>query len=372
MYSRNKMFECNQLWRTLYIGNNGLVNFCCYWENNECQTEQDDLLNYPHLVKARKDAVAGIQPKGCSTCVAREQYGANVRERSKELFSNPSNFNAILAPDQIEMIDVRVGNTCNFMCTICNSTNSHLIAKEEGRKDFYISWTSKQSNSIFDLLSRCINLKHIIVAGGEPFYNKSQLIKILQSVYNRRNNLTVQILTNASIYDEDILSLLKEFKITIINLSIDSLSQSNELQRWKADNKQLLDNFFKFISFLDKPYNNYFNINPAISNLTLPDIQKLFTYFDRQERINRIVPNYVTDPAYMSINTLRLNYRLNLANKLEKITFNKVRNYSKFVNYLKTAPETNKYYNIFVKKFKTYKIKRKLFIPQEFYEILAQ
>jgi sulfatase maturation enzyme AslB (radical SAM superfamily) len=378
------MFNCNYFWRAVYIGNEGHVYPCCNFDkdfrdkSNILELGNPEIQNSEFLKSIRREVMSGKQPSGCNTCVDREVSGRNPRMDSFERMSASYPTEEVPA-DQIEMIDLRIGNTCNFMCVMCGSNNSHLIAKEKLKgsslESPIINWGEDKQTQIFNFLKKCTNLKHITIAGGEPFYNKKIIIPILESLYSRKDQVNIQIITNCSVYDPEVFDILKKFKKVSLSLSVDSIGQSNELQRWRSNNTIILDNIEKYISVLSEEDTECnFGVVPAVTNLTLTDIPELFKYFYDHDKINYIRATYVTWPTYMHIRTLKQSVRNDVAECIIGMNFtgDKIRGLHKFVNFIKTTPSTNIFYDTFIKEFSRLKELRGLELPQSFYDTLEK
>lgn len=401
------MFECNYFWRAVYIGNQGHVFPCCHFQKDfesvDFKYTTDELHNTDFMQNLRQQAIDGIQPTGCNSCVHREKAGASPRTKSFEKFSNPTQISPAIDYEQIEYIDMRIGNTCNFMCVMCGVNNSHLIAKEKSIQGYLTdkpaisTWTAENEKRVFELLSKSKNLKSINIAGGEPFYNKTQMLKILEFLYPLRKTITIRLTTNGSHCDPQVLEKLYEFDNIQMSVSIDSVSNSNELQRWKANNKILKDNVNKMGEILTKIDQNIVLV-PTISNLVLPDFTTLLDYALTNPHIIAINPTLLTWPGHMKVETIKQEQRKKIVDdirskyelhkdvyikrkgstwikrkgsdfSIEKLKF--LGDFQKFLDYVENAPAENQY-DAFCKDFKKYEELRGLVVPDEFYNLLEK
>ena len=71
----------------------------------------------------------------------------------------------------------------------------------------------EKTNQIINWLNTAVNIRALTIGGGEPFYNRILLTKILKAVLPYKNQLKITIITNGSTVHEDIFKLLNQFNI---------------------------------------------------------------------------------------------------------------------------------------------------------------
>ena len=80
---------------------------------------------------------------------------------------------------------------------------------------------------------------HINLTGGEPFMRKD-LPQILRYLGERSNSLTYSVLSNGSFLTEEMICLLKETKISFLQLSIDGTRKTHDALRAAGDYRRVL------------------------------------------------------------------------------------------------------------------------------------
>ena len=124
---------------------------------------------------------------------------------------------------------------------MCYEGDSHLWGKLFNNSQPVINWGDEE-DKILDFIISCKNLKRISLAGGEPFYNKKILYKILNEL---DRNVELKFITNVSVCDNEIINMMNEFNKGRLHCSIDGIGKWIELQRlgsnWNVIEKNILN-----------------------------------------------------------------------------------------------------------------------------------
>jgi hypothetical protein len=125
----------------------------------------------------------------------------------------------------LEMLDLKMGNTCNLACAMCapdSSSKWASVYKELGIQSAKVEqW--QETDKFWDQLSDISgNVRKIELAGGEPFMIKKQekLIKYLVES-GQAKDVDITWITNCTFWPEKLVKYLKEFKMVRIMLSLD-------------------------------------------------------------------------------------------------------------------------------------------------------
>ena len=150
----------------------------------------------------------------------------------------------------LEMLDVKMGNTCNLACAMCAPNSSSKwgsIYKELGIESERIEqW--QESDRFWNQLSDISgNVRKIELAGGEPFMIKKQekLIKYLVDS-GQAKNVDIAWITNCTFWPEKLVSYFKEFKFVRIMLSLDNTGKQFDYIRYPAKWDETYEIFLKF------------------------------------------------------------------------------------------------------------------------------
>ncbi len=367
---------CPSLWKEIFVNTRGNIGPCCVWrdkawagqewsgEDSKIKTVGSDLHNTEYLRKARQTVLDNKIPKGCNYCVKQEEMG--IKSQRQHLIDKLGPLkediakNTYVPDDAIEYLDIRPGNTCNYMCNFCSPFASHLIGKEWKKSDetgdsqFFVKhskelkFSSSQVKMEFvDSFSKFKNLKFVHVAGGEPLYMRKELTQIIDSIPNK-HQVTFRVTTNLSLYDEEIMEKVSEFGKIHFQLSVDGIGKSIEVSRWRSNWENIQSNIEKYIEYR----NNYpqFNMSivPAISVYTLLTLPELLQ-FAMDKRIYSDVL-FVQDPKQQRINLLPVHVIQNIKEKIiQKFLGNEINseycNYRDIIQQLNYHIENNKITN---------------------------
>ena len=92
----------------------------------------DEWPTHPELIKLQQELLAGNKPAVCKTCIKQEQiYGTSLRTNSNRDYNNQ-----IFTDTNIDFIDFRSVNICNFKCRTCEPFFSNGIAADVKRSEF--------------------------------------------------------------------------------------------------------------------------------------------------------------------------------------------------------------------------------------------
>lgn len=364
------MFKCNYIWNSLQILPNAHVVPCCVFiDDGIKEISLNSVHNSNTLQKTREIALKGDVPSGCDSCFERAKYGDNRIQNSLTRFNNDS-YKIDVGIEQIQEIDLRMGNVCNFMCLMCNGKHSHLIANEEGFDNKLNAWSNEEENAIIEMLSSAKGLKRLWLAGGEPFYNKRLFIRILHALDTIKSQVELKIITNGSIYDEEIANKMSGFKRVNMGFSIDSTSNMNEIQRWNANNEVIYDVMNKYISRLGDKL--CVTVNPVITNLTFLDLPSTLDFFDKFEGVESVHVNFCKYPDYLDINTIKKDIRDKVAHQLKNMRIKKTVNMPKIIEYIENVKSTPFRHAKFVRTMENLRQLRGLNVPSEIYDILEK
>ena len=396
---------CPALWKEVYVNTRGDIGPCCVWqdvnwsgygwkedeplpprgsgwkeENNNTKTIGSALQNTRYLQRQRQTVLNKKIPKGCAYCVKQEEMGISSQRKQLIEKLGPLDDKILesteVSDDEIEYLDIRPGNTCNYMCNFCGPQASHLIGKEWqksdalGETDFgnienketpwhykvkkSLTFNSSQVKMEFvDSFSKYKNLKFVHVAGGEPFHMKKELRQIIDCIPNK-DKVTMRVITNLSLYDDAIMESLSEFKKIHFLLSVDGVGRAIEISRWKSDWNNIQSNIKKYIAYGRRHNQFKTHMVPAISVYTLLTLPRLLQY-GHDNKIEADVL-FVQDPIQQRINLLPTHVLQNIKDKIEHLYLTgditeRFCNYKEIIQQLTYYIENNKIKNETIESF---------------------
>ena len=208
----------------------------------------------------------------------------------------------------LQTVDVRWSNLCNFACVYCNPEFSskwsdelkirHQTPTEQQTADF--------KNYIYDHAGQ---LRHVYLAGGEPLLMKENLI-LLEKL---NPNVNVRINTNLSKVDTRVFEAICEFPNVHWTVSVESLAQEFEYIRHGGSWLDFLDNL-KII----KQLGHKISFNMLHFLLNYNSIFDCVDFLKAQGfHNNSFVIGALLGPEYLNIRHLPENVLNSVKNKLQ-------------------------------------------------------
>lgn len=229
----------------------GRVRLCCQaktFDINVANWKLNDIWNSKEFKNAREKFKKNEWPDECVSCRIKEENGISSRRGlenhrwkhlySKELLSNP----------KIHCYDLRMGHTCNLKCIMCTPMNSSLWVAEkdnyEHLKDHNThighKWAN-ETNLLNEIISNLENVQMLYFAGGEPLLIKKHKDLILHCIENgQAKNIDLVYDTNATMIDNEWISLWKNFNSVKIQFSIDGGKEVVEYVRYPVKYSNLI------------------------------------------------------------------------------------------------------------------------------------
>lgn len=249
----------------------GSVLLCCVAKNsgsiNLNHQNWQQAWNSDHFKQARLAMLEGRAFNACDHCYKEEAAGIRSHRQNennlwyRELGSQylDNLVQATHADGHVDndliTIDLRLGNTCNLQCVMCRPVDSskwvrdaNILAREL-KTDAKYDWKYKLENFAIDnfdwykdpefwnsFFESAKDIRHIILAGGEPLYIKEHK-EILTQLVNRgfSKNIELRYHTNGTIYNQSIVDLWQEFRRVEVMISMDGYGEVNSYIRYPAD-----------------------------------------------------------------------------------------------------------------------------------------
>jgi sulfatase maturation enzyme AslB (radical SAM superfamily) len=277
----NQKIFCNVPWINLHIYWDGSYGICCsesIQQHSEPNTYNlkfmpvSDWYNSKPIVDTRKQIKSDTPLDMCSYCYTEESFGYESRrikenfktaifteqafERSYEQSPFIADFdNANSTTDRLP-IDwhVDLGNECNFACKMCHPKASSKISA------LYDSWGLQEvsSNNNWTLDDTAWNnfkneilntksLKRLHFMGGEPLLNK-KFSELLNFLLEQRPDISLSFVTNGTYLTDDLINQLKKFHSCDLEISLESVSSTNDYIRQGANTADILSKIKKIAS----------------------------------------------------------------------------------------------------------------------------
>ena len=304
------------------VNTDGSVQCCSISKDFLGNVKEDSLEHILKHSEARKKIQRAMLqnkfPENCNDCYKKEKFNKNLNfdNISNRLYHVKTLKNSpfkIYNDDnlfELQQIDLRWRNTCNFACVYCDSDLSSVWAKFEGQPD---KMTNKAMDETFQFVAKHIkNLKTIYMAGGEPFLIKENL-KIIDLIKKENPDLLLRINTNLSLLTPKIYNQLKEMKNVHWILSAEATNERFNYIRWPG-NYQTFKNNLEKIRML--PHKITFNMTWNILC-----VESIFDFIDDMLKNNfhpnSFVMNFVHEPIEYHPNNLSESHRQKVLDVLE-------------------------------------------------------
>lgn len=187
---------CPAAWNSIYVEPNGIIRNCCVASENLGHVSDDipEVLNGNKNIWIKQQMLDGTLIDSCRQCWPDTQY--SMRDGFLHDYYSPATAAQFDSVDKfnLQYLDLRWHNTCNFACVYCGHTVSSSWAAELGiHQRMYSSQIAKLKDYI---LSNLEQVNHVYLAGGEPLLIKenAELLERLHKV-----NPNVRIFVNSNI-----------------------------------------------------------------------------------------------------------------------------------------------------------------------------
>ena len=248
--------RCTHIDAGLRIDTKGSYSPCCAAREIEYKDDNgqvmnvkthtfEDAFNSPTLREIREAFKNNIKHPGCSDCWQEESQGKD----SKRIRDNQKTKWVEVPKNKPLNLELNLGNICNLACRMCYLGSSMNWKKEFNlTKDPDDQWSqskinflAKEHNNsftddsiIWDELHRNMKyVKWIDTYGGEPMMMKKQWDALRYSVEKGyAKDQYIHFNTNGTIFREEYVEILKEFKEANISFSIDGTKNHFEYIRY--------------------------------------------------------------------------------------------------------------------------------------------
>jgi MoaA/NifB/PqqE/SkfB family radical SAM enzyme len=304
------------------------------------------------LDKQKNNLLNDIQDPSCEYCWKSENNNLSSKRHEYLKFFDQEQFVYYKNKQKkATMIELYIGNECNFQCTYCNpkfSSKWEYDVKDKPykiftAKDFYGIDIKQQELANKENFSIALNLDKtasLRLLGGEPLVNKN-FWKILEVT----NVATISLTTNLSCKSFKELDKLIEyagrFELMYIGVSLDATNEIAEFTRYGLDFK-LFDKNLEYL-LKNKPANMTVRVLSLMTSVTIRDLANTVQYIVDKKRINSELKWEMfpcIDPRIHSFETLPENDKRKALSTIEQI---KVLNIADRINVVESSLLSSKF-----------------------------
>lgn len=337
------MTSCILPWINFGTNTFGRARVCGY-SNCKSDTKLKDSSieaewNNDYFKSIRQSFINGEWPENCSRCKYVEDMGGSSKRMSENLMweqeyshlkSNTNIDGAVnYSPPHI---DIRTGTICNLKCIHCGtgasskwSEDTQLLNKYPNTEIYVINnqWIEKDNKFWEDLAKAAHQTVRYNFLGGESFANKRHnefIYWLSESEFAK--NVNVSYVSNGTLINPRILSILDKFKSVKITISVDANGLAGEYFRYPLKWDEFVNKLTVLQQFIKGRNNFDVGFQWTASNVSM--FYLVETYHELRSRfpdIKFIFCNHVTDPIHMSPQNLPTELKNQIVDKINAYKF---------------------------------------------------
>ena len=280
---------CVLPFNSVSIGADGKLRQCCAAGGDGFQAPVDavpveSFINNTDIIDIRKSFINDEQHSKCQRCWDMEKNGwssfrhwANSTEFGLTS-AIPINKKEIISFEDLQYLDITLGNKCQLACRMCNPTSSSLLAKQlkivgEYNGSEFIDLSRETKDKILDFISKSVNLNTIYMLGGEPLINEfhDEIVDLLIRT-DRAKKIKLKYSTNLQVDLEKNLDVWSKFKEIDCAVSIDGSKNIYEYIRWPGRWNKVFKNILQLKEYRKEYPNFIFGIHMTVQNLNAANI----------------------------------------------------------------------------------------------------
>lgn len=356
---------CSSPWFHMKIASDGSFRVCRWGKSNDkfYQNNYGNIKNMPpdiwfqtEMENFRSQFTFENDYKSniCGDCHKMEQYG-KVSGRQKQLLktgiktdkdfkkslaSSPwiGEFNKSLSGKNNDLMpqdwQIDLGNLCNSGCVMCHPVSSSFLETEFKKIGILDrkqpkSWTQDPEalENFFSCLGRSPKISYMHFIGGEPLIMpafKQILNKLIE--YGLNENITIGFTTNLTVWDEELIDILKHIPNLHIGLSVECLDSINDYVRYGSNISSVTSILNKWRDIAKQHSGWLIQIRTTPTLLT---IEKLHTIYEYAWENNMSVEscNFLEEPDFLRPTVLPPELRKIAIHNLQNWIKNNDKNY---------------------------------------------
>mgnify|MGYP006268085265 CR=1 FL=1 len=279
----------------LHVNEHNDVKLCCMADRYPIKkfSPEFDFNNDIQMQEIRTKLLSGEQIEHCRTCYEYEERGANSwRISANKMWKERLNLESYdnMTPNLV-YYDIRNDNLCNLSCRMCGPQSSSQLEKEFTK----IGWPVQSSPKSFGF-SDVIDfdtVQLIYVSGGEPTLLPKFKLFLKDAISKGKTNFGIQMNTNGTNLNQELLELLSHFNVEFIIVSLDGYNKINKYIRWPADWNSIVTNAHKLAKVTKELI---FNLTASIWNISNLSSTVLFIESEFPDAL--IITNAVKYPEF--------------------------------------------------------------------------
>jgi organic radical activating enzyme len=323
-------------WVGVHVDSTGGLHPCCRSVRGESSIKNNsgqkfnlvrdkitDFSSSNEMLELKHELLNNAKPKICENCwfdekIGKQSFRESCNAQHADILQKIAN-NKMDVSQEIEYLDLQVGNRCNQKCRMCDPYSSSGLARDQKDINNYTQdeitfftkseeFTWPQKDIVWKtLIDKSENIKFIKLWGGEAFLEK-QTLEFLIDLISRglSENIELFINTNGHALQTNFLDIFSKFKKTNLMISIDGEGSVNEYIRFPSKWSKSVKEIDHFINWTKQ--NNIHNVRMSFNcvfqllNLfNIPDLLEfLFSKFEDLHYKPEVHVNFLSQPFYLS------------------------------------------------------------------------
>ncbi len=278
------MKACIQLWKQIYVHNNGRVWFCCMKPSRTQKIDPEhcdpgkagEILNCDEVYRLRREMIAEKLPGFCKGCMMLREY-ETVSDFVGELFKEgcipriTDDAEEICRIDHADELFFEITTRCNLKCIYCLHSTSAF-------KDWIADMGVEKFFDLLDVLTKAWRVREISTTGIGEFTLVAGWTRIIRRIKATYPGLRISLFSNfaKALSDEEIDTLAEADKIYVSCDTVDA-----ELFRFlrSGDLKILLDNLTRLNACRERKHSGLRIVIAAVVNSkNLDSLEGLLEY----------------------------------------------------------------------------------------------
>lgn len=266
------MTYCPLPFRHVFVEPRGIKPCCSFTETQEMSVPQ--WITSQRLRELQQNIIDGKIDPGCQDCINNESStGTSTRLGALSGYNNQRFYDT-----QIDYVDYRGSNICNFRCRSCEPYFSNGIAQDVRKSIFLQSVHQIPPEKVARaddprwIINNLQRIRRLMFTGGEPTIMPG-VREIIQAVRDQRCDTQIIVITNGSFREDYWLDIAQEMPNINFTVSIDAVGEAAGIIRHGSDWPVIESN----IRYLAK-HGHSLNFSTVVTRLNLFQLAPLLRF----------------------------------------------------------------------------------------------
>jgi pyruvate-formate lyase-activating enzyme len=262
-------------------------------------TDVNDFINDKKIIEIRQDIAHGKRNKHCYKCWDLEDAGMiSPRQLGNQAHTNKQSDSSVsetgrIENNQVEYLDITLGNICNLKCRSCSPSCSHTWIAEAKAMPIYdlpMNYLAKTERLVkdpwfvtafetkfYDPILPTVKIINFL--GGEPLVVKEHydwLQHMIDQGWSHRIELRYN--TNGTIIPKKILDIWKRFKKVILSISLDAVGPLAYYVRYPSKWSDIQENVKRLKEHCMVNNNIRIQVHTTVSSLNIMDLDSMIDW----------------------------------------------------------------------------------------------